>query len=114
MEIVRTEVSKKSDKTHKKSTKKSSPSKKKAVERISKEALKKQIINKLSLLNINEEDFQSRSQIIFLESVILWEFGDALVNDSMLSTITKDVREAITSNKTSKNKLNSLIEQLVS
>lgn len=81
--------------------------------KISAEELKRNISQKLKAAAKNP-DFTSKSKDIFLESIILWEFGNQLVNNPLFTEIRTRVRQTIDSNAKATEKLEKLIDQLTS
>ena len=81
--------------------------------KISKDELKKNLSQKLKSIPKNTEN-KSRSKDVFLESVILWEFGEQLANDPLFAEIKSKVRQTIESNPETSEKLEKLIDQLSS
>lgn len=79
----------------------------------SKDELKKNLSQKLKSTS-KHPDFASRSKDIFLESVILWEFGEQLANDPLFAEIRSKVRQTIDNNADASKKLEKLIAQLSS
>jgi len=69
--------------------------------KISSGDLKKSISKKLKLLDRKSRNYEQLSNGVFLESVLLWEFGDDIINDGI-----------ICNDKESSRKFSRLIKQL--
>ena len=82
-----------------------------SIKRISRDELKNNIIRKLKSAPKNA-DTVLISKDVFLESVMLWEFGEQLANDPLFTEIRNKVRQAIDNNPDASKKLEKLIQQL--
>ena len=83
-----------------------------ASKRISKDELKKNISLKLKSASQSTTSL-SISKDIFLEAVILWEFGDQLAHDPLFAEIKLLTRQTIDSNPDASKKMEKLIGQLI-
>jgi hypothetical protein len=80
--------------------------------RISIDALQNQIRERLRALPPEESERDSRAAGIFVESVLLWELGDAMLADSEFSGLVQHVKEQLESDSALSRQLRSLLEDL--
>jgi len=111
-DIAKTHASKKEKSALNTSTKNAAGTFEKKIKKTSAAELKKNISDKLKKLDINSESYQKLSKSIFLESVILWEFGDDIINDPSFHQIIEKITSAINSNEKASKDLATLVKQL--
>jgi hypothetical protein len=70
------------------------------------------IINRINKLNTEDENYQSKAKRIFIESVLIKEFGEQLADDQDFTDIVVDINNQITNNGILNKKLDKLLEQL--
>ncbi len=92
--------------------KKTKTSAKKKIKKISSNELKKSISEKLQSLDKKNDDYMQQSSNVFLESVLLWEFGEEIINAPEFHQMLDKINNAIHSNKESSDKFSRLIKQL--
>src|SRR5262245_57138725 len=80
--------------------------------RISIDTLQDQIRERLRALPSEDSERDSRASRIFVESVLLWELGDAMLEDSEFSGLVQHVKEQIDSDSQLSRQLRSLLEDL--
>ncbi|MCW8928606.1 MAG: hypothetical protein OQL19_00015 [Gammaproteobacteria bacterium] len=81
----------------------------------SQSVLKSTIVNKLKQLDSSDKEFISKARVLFLESIILWEFGDSISSNApYFSEIISKIDETIENDPESAKKFKQLIEQLTS
>jgi len=113
MEIVRTQVSGKTSGVKKsKSAAAQKPSTGK-VGKISQTELKKKITEKLKSTGSNTPESLQKSKEIFLESVILWEFGENLINDPSFPILIDKIRTTLDEDEQTSKNFERLINQLM-
>lgn len=113
MEIVRTQVSGKSSGARKEKTQgtqKPAPSK---VGKISQTELKKRITDRLKKTSPDTPQSIQKSKEIFLESVILWEFGENLINDPSFPVLIEKIRTTLDEDGQTSHNFERLIKQLM-
>ena len=112
MEIVRSQVSGSSARAKNKtsgSTSRSSPGR---IGKVSQAELKKQISDKIKAANPGKKASLKESRKIFLESVILWEFGENLINDPAFQGIIDKISTTLDENEETSRHFDKLIKQL--
>jgi hypothetical protein len=113
MEIVRTQVSGKSSGAKKDKTQGTQKPSTGKIGKISQTELKKKITDRLKNTNPDDRQSMQKSKEIFLESVILWEFGESLINDPSFPVLINKIRITLDEDgQTSKN-FERLIKQLM-
>ncbi|VAW58565.1 hypothetical protein MNBD_GAMMA11-2515 [hydrothermal vent metagenome] len=80
--------------------------------KISSGDLKKSISKKLKLLDRKSRNYEQLSNGVFLESVLLWEFGDDIINDPEFQQMLQKINGIICNDKESSRKFSRLIKQL--
>jgi len=111
-DITKTHVSKKEKSALNTSTKNAASTFEKKIKKTSAAELKKNISEKLKKLDVNSENYHKLSKRIFLESVILWEFGDDIINDPDFHQIIEKITSAINNNEKAFKDLATLVKQL--
>ena len=72
------------------------------------------IRNRILELDPEDDDYQDNATGIFLESVLLWEFGDEMSKDEEFADLILKMKESFTSNKDLRDSMDRLIKQLSS
>ena len=111
-DIARSHISKQAKLDSSKRKKPASATAKKKPLKQSSDELKKSITKKLSALDTNNKNYKQQSNNIFLESVLIWEFGEDIINDSNFQQMIVKLNDAICQNKETSNKFDLLIQQL--
>ena len=88
-----TEVSGKSTSVNK--GKSTSVSDKAILGRISTGELNTKIVTQIKQIEPNDAQRNQKAMHIFLENVLIWQFGDELLNDSDFSRLVSEVKEAL-------------------
>ena len=81
--------------------------------RISSEQLQKRIIDRIKVLDKNDESFQFQATSIIIESVLIWEFGDNLSSNPKFYEMVSDINNSMLSDKPTSLKLNKLFGDIV-
>jgi hypothetical protein len=113
MEIVRTQVSGKSSDIRNKKAQTTQGSASSKTGKISQSALKKKITDKLKAIDSEAPLSMQKSKEIFLESVILWEFGENLINDPGFPALIDKIRSTLDENEQTSRNFDRLIKQLI-
>ena len=111
MEIVRSQISNKSSSNTKKGAVNLKTKQAGKHKRISQDELKNNISKRIKSLN-NSETRDDSAREIFLESIILWEFGENIANDPFFAELKSKILLALKENKETSAKLDKIIEQL--
>jgi hypothetical protein len=82
--------------------------------RITAAELEAGIRNRIRDLNPEAEDYRDSATGIFLESVLLWEFGEDLSKDEDFADLMLKMKESFTSNKDLQENMDRLIRQFSS
>ena len=90
---IATEVSGKSTSVNK--GKSTSVSDKAILGRISTGELNTKIVTQIKQIEPNDAQRNQKAMHIFLENVLIWQFGDELLNDSDFSRLVSEVKEAL-------------------
>ena len=90
---IATEVSVKSTSVNK--GKSTSVSDKAILGRISTGELNTKIVTQIKQIEPNDAQRNQKMMHIFLENVLIWQFGDELLNDSDFSRLVSEVKEAL-------------------
>lgn len=90
---IATEVSVKSTSVNK--GKSTSVSDKAILGRISTGELNTKIVTQIKQIEPNDAQRNQKAMHIFLENVLIWQFGDELLNDSDFSRLVSEVKEAL-------------------
>lgn len=88
-----TEVSGKSTSVNK--GKSTSVSDKAILGRISTGELNTKIVTQIKQIEPNDAQRNQKAMHIFLENILIWQFGDELLNDSDFSRLVSEVKEAL-------------------
>ena len=78
-------------------------------DKISLQELKINTINKAKAVDPENKNPQLKTQIL-LESILIWEFGEELINDPQFEPMRRDIQDAIASDPSLVEKLNSLLK----
>lgn len=70
------------------------------------------IINRINKLNADNESYQNKAKRIFIESVLIKEFGGQIADDQDFTDIVTDIMGQIKNNNVINEKLQKLLEQL--
>jgi hypothetical protein len=70
------------------------------------------IRSRIRELNPDDEDYQEQATGIFLESVLLWEFGEDMSRDQEFSEIMTRIKDSFASNDELRQQMNRLVRQL--
>ena len=76
------------------------------------EELQKKIREKLQRIDGNDPKFEQKSVHVFLESVLLWEFGERLMDDPKFYALLDDVQFSMESDPAVRESLSTLISKL--
>ncbi|VAW67889.1 hypothetical protein MNBD_GAMMA08-1907 [hydrothermal vent metagenome] len=109
---ARSQLSRQTRSTSVHSKKQGKTTDKKIAKKIPSAELKKNISKKLKLLDKKNENYEHLSNEVFLESVLLWEFGDDIVNDPAFHPMLDKINNAICDDRESSRKFSLLIKQL--
>jgi len=88
------------------------PGAKQAAGRPSVGDLKKKVREKLSRIDISDPKSRQKSVHVFLESVLLWEFGEGLMDDPKFYALLDDVQFSMESDPAVSESLSTLISKL--
>ena len=110
--IARSQLSKQAKTDSLTANKKTKNSVKKKIKKTSPTELKKSISEKLRILDKKSPDYNQQSRNIFLESVLLWEFGEDIINAPEFHQMLDKISNTICNNKESSRKFSKLIKQL--
>jgi hypothetical protein len=59
------------------------------------EVVKLKIVEAIKLIDKNDKNRNKKSMNIFVENVLLWQFGEELINDSAFSQLVDEVGDAL-------------------
>ncbi len=76
------------------------------------EQLRQRIGRELRDLDLKLPTNRRRARIIFIESVLTWDFGDALLNDPQFGFFVRDIEESMSSNPDVASVLDQVLLQL--
>lgn len=76
------------------------------------EQLENQVVERIKSLDRENGDFSRQAKQVFVELVIVWEFGDQIRNDLQFPEMTRAVMEMFESNTSIRGKLQSYIEKI--
>lgn len=62
---------------------------------VSPEALRKRIAGAIEALDPQDPDRERKAARLFVENVLSWQFGDALLNDSRFTALVEEVQGAL-------------------
>jgi hypothetical protein len=79
---------------------------------ISIEELRKRLGREMRNLDLKLPENRRQARIIFIESVIAWDFGDGLLNDPNFSLFVRDVEKSMSSDPKVAQALDQLLQQL--
>jgi len=74
--------------------------------------LENRVVERLNLLDRENGDFARQAKQVFIELVIVWEFGDQIQNDLKFPEMTRTVLEIFDSNVAIRGKLQSYIDKM--
>jgi hypothetical protein len=83
-----------------------------AAGRPSVEELQKKIRERLSRIDVNDPKSRQKSVHVFLESVLLWEFGERLMDDPKFYALLDDVQFSMEADPAMRESLTTLISRL--
>jgi len=83
-----------------------------AAGRPSVEDLKKKVREKLRRIDVSDPTFKQKSVHVFLESVLLWEFGERLMDDPKFYALLDDVQSSMESDPAVSESLSTLMSKL--
>lgn len=72
------------------------------------ESVKLKIVKAIKAIDINDVRRNQKSMSIFVESVLLWQFGDELINDPNFINLVDEVGSALLKESSILNQLNKL------
>lgn len=81
--------------------------------RASVDALREKVRERIGGLDPREGEHREKAIRIFLESIILWEFGDELAPTHEFSEIITNIRSEMNAHPTLRSHLNSLVDELL-
>ena len=112
MRVLRERLAQKSSSSEKSSAKSgaASPSRK-STSKAAPDEIMRRIGERIRALSPDERRGGKGIQI-FVESVLVWEFGEELLQDPRFTEIAKEVQSSISENSTARDKLLSLLNQL--
>lgn len=76
-------------------------------------ALREKVRDRLRSLNPDEPQHRNKAVRIFLESVILWEFGEDIAPSAELAEIVTSISSEMDAHPTLRNNLHSLVDELI-
>ena len=111
MQILRKQFSEKPTKSKKSNTKPDTAetTDNLAHARINVEQLEVLISSRIKSLRIDDPDYQQKAIMIFVESVLTWEFGEKLLSDPGFTELTQKIYDAFQYNEALSNKFKSLL-----
>lgn len=74
--------------------------------------LRKKLQQRLSGINPDDTQKARKSQRLFLESVLAWEFGEGLLQDSRFDELIDNIQLALNSNPTVESQMRELLKNL--
>lgn len=77
--------------------------------KIDQDALKKSLSKKLASLPLNVDNNEKLARYVFLESVLLWEFGDGVSDSHQLNEIIQKIDSTIQADKELQNAFKSML-----
>lgn len=88
-------------------------SRKKLLDLHSEAALKDALRKRLSQLKASSENFEKEAPLVTIHEVMLWEFGDEILNHPSYKEISLAVTEQLTANETMKKHMANMIESIL-
>ena len=76
------------------------------------EELRRRVREKMQRIETNDPKAEQKSIHVFLESVLLWEFGDRLMEDPKFYAMLDEVQRSMESDPTLRKELTTLVEML--
>ena len=80
-------------------------------DKVSPEEIRRKISARIQSLDIEERQ-GPKAALIFIESIIVWEFGEELLEDPKFSELSKSVLDSFSADTNASAKLNALLTQL--
>lgn len=80
--------------------------------KISVKQLENKVIERIKLLDRNNRDFSNQAKQVFVELVLVWEFGDHIRNDLLFSEMSQTVLETFNSDENFRKKMQALIDKM--
>jgi hypothetical protein len=111
MRVLRERLAQKSGSTEKSSTKSGTPPQKKSAPKAAPDEIMRRIGDRIRALT-PEERRGGKGIQVFVESVLVWEFGEELLQDPRFTEIAREVQSSISENSNARDKLVSLLNQL--
>lgn len=74
--------------------------------------LRRKLQKRLSDINPDDTQKDRKSQRLFLESVLAWEFGEGLLQDSQLDELIDNIQQALNSDPTVERQMRELMTNL--
>lgn len=111
MRVLRERLAQKSAGSEKTSAKSDPSSPKKTAAKAAPDDIMRRIGERIRALSPDERRSGKGIQV-FVESVLVWEFGEELLQDPRFSEIAKEVQSSISENSNARDKLVSLLNQL--
>jgi hypothetical protein len=79
---------------------------------VSVEELRRRVGREIASLDMKLPANRRRARIIFIESVLTWDFGDELLNDPQFDFFVRDVEESLNANPDVAASLDKVLSQL--
>lgn len=98
----------------KKKTNSSKTRKSDITKKLSTEELEHSIKHKIMQLDHSAEDFRSKANILLIENILTWEFGNSIQNDPEFIALREKINNTIKDNTTLNGDLDRLINKLLS
>lgn len=76
-------------------------------------SLKSRLRNRLAAVDRNAADYEQQTSLITVQEIVLWEFGDDILNHPQFGTVAEKVTQALTSDPALKEALSRAVENLV-
>lgn len=74
--------------------------------------LKRKLQKRLSAISPDDGQKDHKSQRLFLESVLAWEFGDGLLQESRFDELVDNIQQALSSNPAVASRIRELMTEL--
>lgn len=112
VEVVRAQISSRTHSSKRRSSSASTASGTARTQKLSQQDLRRSIAEKISALDPNNQRELDRSKQIFLESVVLWEFGGDLINDPTFPELIDKIKSTLDQNQDAAQHFENMIRNL--
>ena len=86
---------------------------KSAISKTTIKQLESRIVDRIKLINPDDKQWHNKAGRVLVDSVLVWEFGEQIVQDSRFTEMSQKILQTLSSHQKTEIKLHSLLEKFV-